>query len=103
MPARPKGAIGGGDGIRPVNGPAPAPTAGPTPPPLDEFLPRQERPKFDFAQDLEEPRRPPDISATVDEGGTFHIFSLIVKALRKVDRPTRRRIIGLLNELEMDQ
>ena len=58
-------------------------------------------PKFEFRDSGEEPLPVDNIPKTLDEGSAFHIFSLVLRALRKVDKTTRRRIIGLLNELEL--
>jgi hypothetical protein len=102
VPARPKGAVEiKPNGIRPVNSPD-VPIA-PEPPQLDAFLPqRPPTPKFEFSDSGDEPLPVDNIPKTLDEGSAFHIFSLVLRALRKVDKPTRRRIIGLINELEME-
>jgi hypothetical protein len=101
VPARPKGAVEiKPNGIRPV-GATNAPIA-PEPPQLDAFLPQPPAiPKFEFRDSGEEPLPVDNISKTLDEGSAFHIFSLVLRALRRVDKPTRRRIIGLINELEL--
>ena len=102
MPARPKGAVEiKPNGIRPV-GAADVPIA-PEPPQLDAFLPQPAAaPKFEFRDSGEEPSPVDSIPRTLDDGSAFHIFSLVLRALRKVDKPTRRRIIGLINELELE-
>jgi hypothetical protein len=108
MPARPKGAVEiKPNGIRPVSAiPLEIPPQ-PTPAPLEEMLGRprsgEVSPKFEFRDSGEEPLPVDNIHKTLDEGSAFHIFSLVLRALRKVDKPTRRRIIGLINELEMGE
>jgi hypothetical protein len=101
MPARPKGAMEiKPNGIRPVGSARDIiepdlPTDIPPQPPA--------APKFEFRDSGEEPLPVDNIPKTLDEGSAFHIFSLVLRALRKVDKPTRRRIIGLINELELEE
>ena len=103
MPARPKGAVEvKPNGIRPV-GHAILTDDGER---VGTVMPTAEppaAPKFEFRDSGEEPSQEPNIVPTLDEGSAFHIFSLVLRALRKVDKPTRRRIIGLINELELEE
>jgi hypothetical protein len=110
MPARPKGAVEiKPNGIRPVGAEAPYPlnpNAPIAPAPLLEDPTNHGTPlapKFEFRDSGEEPLPSDNIPKTLDEGSAFHIFSLVLRALRKVDKPTRRRIIGLINELELEE
>jgi hypothetical protein len=104
MPARPKGAVEiKPNGIRPVGAPE-LPTAKLHD--LETFkeeIQELKAPKFEFRDSVDEPLPADNIPRTLDEGSAFHIFSLVLRALRKVDKPTRRRIIGLINELELEE
>jgi hypothetical protein len=103
MPARPKGAVEiKPNGIRPVGAPD-VPIAALLEDPTNHGVPLPSAPKFEFRDSAEEPLPSDNIPKTLDEGSAFHIFSLVLRALRKVDKPTRRRIIGLINELELEE